>query len=283
LAGLWVVALTSCSVALSGDEVQCESAADCDARGFVDALCEASVCVEAEVVDPIWGCLGNVVEPPPDTSQTLEFTLKLVYASGGAAVTQATIDVCARLDIGCTGASSPDFPKGITPAADGSFTATIRQGFDGFVQVRGDDIMDTRIYVGRPLIEPPSLEQVRVLKPNEYEALSAAVAQTSADPTRGTVIGLVVDCQTQAAAGVRFSTTAADADSDEFYLIGQSPVKPPAATATDRDGFGGFFNLPEGAMVLRAVREATDEYIGESSVQVLPYTISFVLVAPTPQ
>lgn len=291
LAGLWVVALTSCSVALSGDEVQCESTSDCEARGFTDAICEDSVCVETEVVDPTWGCLGNVVEPPPDTSQSITMTLRLAYAAGGGPVTDAVVDVCARLDVACTGASTAEFPKGIAPDATGVFSATVRQGFDGYMRVTGtkgvpaDDVMDTRVYVGRPLIVPPKVEEVRLLKPNEYEALSAAVAQKAADPLRGTMIGLAVDCQGDAAAGVRFESSSpnVDEDSEPFYLIGQGPVKPPAAEATDKDGFGGFFNVEEGAVVLRAVRAADDTYIGESNVQILPYTISFVLVAPTPQ
>jgi hypothetical protein len=286
---LCALALTSCSVALSGDDVQCTSDADCEARGFANATCEASACIATDEVDPIWGCVGEVDEPTPDTSNRITVSLRLAYAAGGGPVTDAVVDVCARLDIGCTGADSDEFPKGIAPDANGVFTASVREGFDGYMRVTGtigdpaEDVMDTRVYVGRPLFVAPKVEEVRLLLPNEYEALSAAIAQTAADPTRGTMIGLAVDCQGDAAAGVRFETPNADGESEEFYLIGQGPVKPPAAENTDKDGFGGFFNVEPGAVVLRAIRAEDDTYIGESSLQVLPYTISFVLVAPTPQ
>ena len=60
----------------------------------------------------------------------------------------------------------------------------------------------------------------------------------------------------------------ADAASLEFYLINQAPTTPPTATATDVDGFGGFFNLPVSAAVVRAYRDSDDVYIGESSFHV---------------
>jgi hypothetical protein len=68
-----------------------------------------------------------------------------------------------------------------------------------------------------------------------------------------------------------------------FYLINQAPTPTPTATATDKDGFGGFFNLPAKSAVVRAFRESDDVFIGESSLQILPNTISYVLVGPTPQ
>src|SRR6185436_996419 len=54
-----------CTVVLSPGEQQCETAKDCEARGFSGAECKAGVCEKVEEIDPIWGCVGNVVEPKP--------------------------------------------------------------------------------------------------------------------------------------------------------------------------------------------------------------------------
>jgi hypothetical protein len=116
----------------------------------------------------------------------------------------------------------------------------------------------------------------------EYELL-ARLAKKPADPTRGTAILLAVDCSGDSASGVRFEVPTSDDQSQEFYLINQGPVTPPTATATDVDGFGGYFNLVPSAAVARAFREKDDTYIGESSFEVLANTLSYVLVAPTPK
>lgn len=280
---LWLA--QSCTVVLSPGENQCETAADCVDRGFAeDATCENAVCVEPVVVDPIWGCLGNVEEPTPDPSQSVSLTLHLIYANGSQNLpTDATVDICDKLDPTCM-VSSPDFPKGAHPDASGSITLTVKQGFDGFVQIKHMTIMDSRIYVGRPVIEPPNITEIQLLRPLDYETLAIiAAGGAEPDPTRGTAILRVADCSDNAASGVRFVVPTADSSSIEFYLINQGPVTPPSATSTDADGFGGYFNLKPGPTVAQALREEDDAYVGESSFHVLENTISYVLISPTPQ
>ncbi len=281
-----VLAASACTFVLTPDEAQCELAADCAERGFAGSACVEGVCTSGTGGaggggDPIWGCLGNVVEPTPDTSQTVALSVRLAFASGGDPVTVATIDFCDKLDVACTGMSA-DFPKGLTPDAMGNVTATVRQGFDGYVQITSPEIVDSRVYVGRPIVTAPKVKEVQLLRPGEYSAL-ANLALSEVDPTRGTAILLVVDCKGDAGSGVRFEAPTADAETVQFYLINQAPTIPPTATATDRDGFGGFFNLPVGPSVARAFRAADSVYVGESSFQIVANTISYVQIAPTPQ
>jgi hypothetical protein len=273
-----------CTFVLSPDEDQCETAADCEDRGFSGAACVQGICSEGTGGggDPVWGCLGNVVEPTPDPSQTVALSVRLAFASGGEPVTTATVDFCDKLDIACTGASTADFPKGLVPDADGNVSAAVRQGFDGFVRIASPEIVDSRVYVGRPIVEPPKVKEVQLLRPMEYSVL-ANLALAEVDPTRGTAIILVVDCKGDAVSGVRFETPNADADTVPFYLINQAPTIPPTANATDRDGFGGFFNMPVSAAVARAFRAEDEAFVGESSFQIVANTISYVQIAPTPQ
>lgn len=283
------LALTAlgCTVVLSPGEEQCEVAADCAARGFGDASCVDGVCTDGSGGggggDTVWGCLGNVVEPTPDPSKTFTVSIRLAFANGGEAVTDVTVDVCDKLDVSCT-AMSADFPKGLSPDAQGMVSTTLKQGFDGFFQIKSMsmEIVDSRVYVGRPIVAPPEVKEVQLLRPVEYSTL-ANLAQGQVDPTRGTAILYAIDCSGIAASGVRFETPNADADSIPFYLINQSPTIPPTATSTDRDGFGGFFNLPVSSAVARAFRASDGAFIGESSFQILANTISYVQIAPTPQ
>ena len=282
MVGCCALLAQGCTVIVSPDEAQCSETADCVDRGFANASCVEEVCVETVVEDPIWGCLGNVVEPEPDPTQALDFPMKLVYASGDSPLeTDAVIDICDKIDFACTG-TDPKYPKGLHPDSEGNINIEVFEGFDGFVQITHVEIVDTRVYVGRPIIAPPGVKEVRLLRPFEYEVL-AGVSGENPDPTRGTVIAYATDCQGEAASGVRFESPNADSGSTEFYLINQSPAVPPTATATDGDGFGGFFNLAAGSSIVRTYRDVDDEFIGESSFQILGNTISFLQVAPTPQ
>ncbi len=270
-----------CNAIVSPSEEQCAADADCTARGFENAVCSESVCVEAEEIDPVWACLGSVTEPEPDPTKTVSFPIGLVYAIGGAPISSdAVIDVCDKLDVNCTG-DDPKYPKGINPGADGVVQVEVPEGFDGFVRITDPGIVDSRVYVGRPLIEPPTVEQIQLLKPMEYTGL-ASLAMSEADPTRGSMIALAIDCNREAVSGVSFDVPSADDVAVPFYLINQAPVLPPNAIATDKDGFGGYFNLLPGGPVVKAFRAADDAYIGESSFQILANTISYVLVGPTP-
>jgi len=270
-----------CTVLLSPGEKQCETADDCETRGFEGATCENEVCVEPIVVDTVWGCLGHVEEPTPDTSQFVTLHIRLAFATDDSSLPVDTVvDVCDKLDLNCTG-SNADFPKGLHPGTDGYVDLTVRQGFDGFVRIAQPTIMDSRVYVGRPIVTPPNITEIQILRPMEYEFL-ASIATNPADPERGTAILLANDCSGDRGGGVRFECPAADDGSQEFYLINQSPVIPPTATSTDADGFGGFFNLPPTNTIAKAYRDSDDAYIGESSFLILANTISYVLVSPTP-
>jgi hypothetical protein len=310
---LILLATSACTALLSPGEAQCEKDADCKARGFANAACEAQVCVstsECDVpadckgftdpictdhkcsekpVDPVWGCLGHVTEPTPDQTKKVALSIKLELVDL-TPVTTVTVDICDKLDPGCVGAN-PDLPKGLTPGADGMMHLSLPQGFDGFVRITDnslptDDqqrIVDSRVYVGRPIVTPPDTKAVQLLRRIDFNQL-VPLSGTTADPTRGTAILLAVDCQGKSASGVRFETAGADAKSVQFYLINQAPTTPPTATSTDADGFGGFFNLPvsAGTSVVKSYRAADDVYIGESSFQIYADTISYVQIAPTP-
>ena len=279
----WLSVVGGCSLALSPGEEQCETADDCAARGFGEATCEQGLCVEPVVIDPIWGCLGNVVEPEPDPTQVVLIEFRLVFASDGNPVADGTVvDVCDNLDPECTNTASPDFPKGLSVNADGTIALEAKQGFDGFIRISNPDIVPSRVYVGRPILEPPSVKEIRLLRPLEYETL-ANIALAEVDPMRGTAIVLGLDCQDDGVSGLRFESASADAGTKPFYLINQSPQTPPTATETDVDGFGGFFNMPAGNAVVVSRRAEGDLYVGESSLQILANTISYVQVKPTPE
>jgi hypothetical protein len=277
---LAIPAEEGCTLILTPGEQQCKVDGDCAARGFAGGVCMAGVC-EMPAVDPVWGCLGHLMPPPnPDPSVKITFSERLAYESDETAVTMATVDICAKYDLNCT-QMDPNYPKGIVPGANGMVMLSLPQGFDGFIRISGMDVMDSRVFVGLPLFKPPTVQEVRLLRPNEYQLL-VAYAKQMVDLTKGTAIVLAEDCSGMAASGISFKCPNADMQSALFYLINQVPQAPPTSTTTDSAGFGGFLNLPVGPAVVQAIRASDQTLIGQSSFDVLANTLSYVLVAPTP-
>jgi hypothetical protein len=275
--------LPACSIVLDPDQSQCVTTSDCTARGFADAVCNAGVCAMAPPVDPVWGCLGDIPNPVPDPTKKVTFTERMAFQEDESAATNIIVDVCDSIDIDCT-STDPNFPKGLVPDSDGNITITVIQGFNGFVRVTPTTLnycVDSRVFIGRPLVAPPSVKEVRLIKPADYDVLVEA-SHLQVDATRGTAIFDAEDCSGNPVAGITFTCPDADSDSQVFYLINQFPELPPMATSTDADGFGGFINLPVGDTNAKSIRASDMKPIGESSFQVLANTISYVLLSPTP-
>ncbi len=275
-------AVEGCSVIVAPGEAQCQVTADCEARGFSGAACIDQICVDSASADPAFGCLGNVVEPVPDKTKKVAFPIRLAYAIGGAPFNTGKVSVCDKLDVDCTQAN-PDYPKDITPDVDGNVLVNVVEGFDGFVKILDTGkIVDSLVYVGRPIVKAPKVKEIQLLRPGEPELLAKS-AKKMVDPLRGTCILLAVGCDGEAVGGVRFESPNADDESTAFYLINQAPTLPPTATETDADGFGGFFNLPVGPALARTIRTEGDTYVGESSFQIIANTITYVQISPTPK
>lgn len=206
-------------------------------------------------------------------------TIRLVEATSAQAVVEAVVDACDALDVSCVSAN-PAFPKGLSPDADGFVNAIVPEGFEGFLRIEGSGFVSSRLFLG-PLGVPPSPAfTVQLVRPSELAVMSSLVA-SSLDPSRGTAIFSVKDCSGARAAGIRFALPTADAASHEFFLINQAPVAPPAAKATDGDGLGGYFNVPPGQTVVRALRGPDDAFAGEAAFHVLPETLAYVDLDPT--
>ena len=135
--------IAACSLVLQTSDEQCAVDADCARRGtaFAGMRCVDRVCVgasdgggdvaaDAPPADPVWGCLGSVVFPPPAKAK-VKVTIPFVELVQKTPVTDIKVRVCARLDVGC---ANPVAPLK-TPGADGRVTFDVDANFDGFAEV----------------------------------------------------------------------------------------------------------------------------------------------------
>jgi hypothetical protein len=282
---------SSCSLALGLGEEQCQTNADCDKRGFKNAQCSQHVCVAATGSgssssstgtggaggsDPAWSCLPGFVSPVP--SGTVQVDFQIVMATGAALPTDLKVKLCSSFDASC---SSP-VDANVILDADGKHSFMVPPAFgNGYLEITSasGETYPTLAFFGTDVIIPPALKVIRLTTPAQLNAL-LNLTMLTADPAHGIAIMLTSDCQDQRTAGVALvSVSGSDAKTVPFYFNGNLPD--PNATQTDAEGAGGFLNLKPGVVKVQASRFATSEYIGDTTFQVRPQTISYVPIGPT--
>lgn len=229
--------------------------------------------------DPLWGCLGQIAEPTPDPRQSVDLTLQLWFATSASdPVTSGIVDVCAIDDITCEG-TDPDLPTGLSLDGEGRVTVTVAEGFDGYLRVGDPEIIDSRFYVGKPIVESGEL-QFSLFRPNEFETLTEA-AGISLNPARGVAMIMALDCQSNPATGVRYEFSDLGPEGTPFYFNDALPD--PTRTVTNEDGGGGACNLPPGAMSVSSYLDEDGAFIGAANLHIRANTISYLQLGPTPR
>lgn len=283
-AGVAAAALAGCSLVNDTEQVQCETAGDCAARGLPGA-CVDHVCVEAQGAggqgggDTRWGCLGDVTWPDPQPGVTVTLRVRLQMASAGEPIPDDTVvHFCSTLDVTC---ASP-IAGPLTIEADGSIAVQIESGTRGYFQLGGPGIMPTVLYFSRPAqAEPLPVAElpVTIITPSLYQALISATGFED-NPERGTLLTVTIDCAGKPSAGVRLESPEDDEGATPFYFVGLNPS--PNATQTDVSGFGGVLFMPTGTGTVSSYVAADDRLIGTSSFQIRPGTLTSVSIEPTP-
>lgn len=270
-------ALPGCSLIFDTEQVQCETADDCAARGLAGA-CVDHVCVEAQETGP-WGCLGQVDWPDPQPGTMVTLRAQFEMGSAGAPIPDdITVEFCSALDIQCATPVAGPFSM----PSDGLVTVQVESGTRGYFQLGGPSIMPTLLYLSRPAqaeAGPADDDRVTLVTPEVYQALLGAVGFPD-DPTRGTLLTITLDCEGSPSAGVRISSPDVDTSSTAFYFVNQIPS--PNTTQTDVSGYGGILYMPPGAGTVESSLAADDRWVGVSSFQIRAGTLTNVAIEPTP-
>jgi len=280
-------ALAGCSLVHDTEQVQCDAAEDCAARGLPGA-CVDHVCVEAQGAggqggggggDERWGCLGDVTWPDPQPGVTVTLRVRFQMASAGEPIPDDTVvHFCSTLDVTC----AAPIAGPLTVEADGSVAVQIESGTRGYFQLGGPSIMPTLLYFSRPAQAetlPVEEQPVTIITPPLYQSLVSA-AGFDDDPERGTLLTVTLDCAGKPSPGVRIESPEDDEGSTPFYFVGLNPS--PNATQTDVSGFAGVLFMAPGTGTVSSYVAADDRWIGISSFQIRPGTLTSVSIEPTP-
>ena len=260
--GFALVALTplSCSFVFDADTEQCNTDLDCSKREFAGAICVAGTCQRAPTppVDPVWGCLEG---PPLVTSREVfvDVQLEVVDAVTRSPRTDATVNVCSRLDGDCERPIVPSAPIDTS----GKVTFRVAQDFDGFLEVYGPkgrneaDPAFVRMLVFLPpreIVRGAANRGVLIFDQARMSSLSALGSPRS-DPFT-TMTGLIVmtalTCEGGLAGGVSYElkTPNATPNTQPFYTVNRIPLL--SVTETDASGTGGFTSVQQRLVQLGA-------------------------------
>jgi len=264
--------LASCSLTVDADRVQCQTKADCAARGgaFADAICVDSLCVS----NPAWSCL-SAEAPPPASTQEPPYKLTLMLRD---LVDQtpykgsAQVKLCRKLDVDCAA------PIATATSGDGGtvmFPVDMK-GFAGYVDVKADGIVPTLFFINPPMDRDMTIP-ISLATPLANQGLLFTLGR-QASPGHGNIVISSLDCTGMPAAGVSYSTPNADNVTSTFYTLSDLPSG--AATATDPGGFGGLVNVPVGTATVIANLSSPKVELARISLLVQDGAISYSTVVP---
>jgi len=93
---------SGCSLVLDADSHQCDSDADCAARGarFTDAVCEQKLCVVR--AGPLEGKTIECVAPESNGRPTVKYSFAIqLPTGGGSAAAPFRVQACQQFDVDC--------------------------------------------------------------------------------------------------------------------------------------------------------------------------------------
>jgi hypothetical protein len=303
---------SGCSLFFKTDLVQCSSDGDCAARGaeFAGLRCSDSVCVPPSGPPPVetdastgdagsdgsndpfaCGSEGPIV---PDPNRKVDVGIRYLNFTDGLPPNGLVVRLCSQTDPQCNNPrdslegnglapSSPDAGTGYVKAkVDGTVTAKVEVGFEGFFEVRSPDIIPAYRYTS-PALRGSVLFDSLVFRPAEVEYLiDVATGKPNSTELKnhGIVFLFGKDCNRKPLAGVSFSTTAQDPIMQLLYIINTTPST--TERQTDNSGRGGYLNVPAGLHTFTAFFAETKQKIGSVRVFVKAGGATSVDVLPSP-
>ena len=292
----------ACSLVLKTDEQQCNTDADCKARGkgFEKTTCSsAHTCTTSKKsdagttnVDPRFACADEPLAST-DKDRSVRFEINYTDFSTGQTPSGLAVRLCATTDPNCNNARTTLEGESVTvdgggagyvsPNADGVVKATVEYGFEGFVEVASGTYAPTYRYTSPPLRDDTTLFDQILLRPAEIGFFADLITGThgSYESTgHALVFVLAEDCQRQPLAGVHFTVDSDDPLVVPFYVVNTQPTT--SVTKTDALGRAGFLNVPEGIVTFTAEMEDTGARIGSTSIFVRAGAATTVAVLPSP-
>jgi hypothetical protein len=258
----------SCSLTVDAGRAQCHMDRDCmtgpsalAAGVCIDGLCDA----RSE-----WLCSGEA--PSASAAGDVEVSLPIIDLLARQNGAELEASVCRKLDVSC------DAPtQTMTMRATGELPLELEAGFDGYLSIRGADLVPTLYFLSPPLVSGERLPALTLIGRSSMAALALEM-QVDLLADRGVGLFTVQDCEGAFAPGVEIEAQPADGVIMRFYDVDGLPSV--AASLTGRTGSGGFMNAASGPLSVVARLPGSEAPLTAASVLVRPGFVSYGRLRP---
>lgn len=195
-----------------------------------------------------WSCIGTLQAEQTVTRSNvnpvrLVQSLQVLSLVAGTVPRGVTVRACAQRDVGCSAPLTQQIPLDAQGFAD----LPLYEGFDGYLEVTGPEIISTLLFYQAPLTAAArDSTALGVVETTVLPMLTAAIG-TPQDPALGLVYLRAFDCQGAGAPEVSYTI---DRPGIPWYFVAGLPSGAPEET--DGSGLGGFINVTEGITVVDA-------------------------------
>src|SRR5690606_37133049 len=136
-----------------------------------------------------WECASGLTSSAPLASPSpaasVEVALPVVALSPRAPASRLEASLCWKYDVGCDApAETIDMTQTLGTDPADELLLRVEPGFDGYLSVRGDELVPTLYFLSPPLVAGERLPALTLLSPGLLEALSAQM-QVGLLPDRG--------------------------------------------------------------------------------------------------
>ncbi len=274
---------SGCSLVLADDITQCQTDADCSAKGAAAAttVCQANRCVASEpAMMTGWECLGKLEPIRTDAKRSVNLNLRLTDLKTSG-LTGLAVNYCYSLDPACTPINAEDAYSD----ADGQVSLEVPWGLHGIVIITGDaNIVPTLVYIDPPPTAPTNAITIPILDVDTV-ALMSLLTGKLVDPETGMVLLSTSDCTLQynpLTPGVSYELDSPGENTVQFYLVNQQPDT--SATQTGANSVGGFANVPPGlALISARVPELDNLAVGHGNFLVRKGWLTYATISPFDQ
>jgi hypothetical protein len=211
-----------------------------------------------------WSCVSDEAGNPamPADGPPIDYPIEARDFLSGQTPTNLRIRACYRPDVNCTRPAT-DWSS---PDAAGIVSLPLTEGFNGYLEITGDDEVSTLYVFPAPLsgelVSTLSPSIVPLLPPDALRAFGES-SQLALDPNAGVVSVNTFDCAGPSAPGVRLELNVAAVP---FAFIDGLPIA--GFDTTTDEGSAGFANVQPGLVVLRGFRSDTMAPVGLETVLV---------------
>jgi hypothetical protein len=211
-----------------------------------------------------WSCVSDEAGNPAmsPNSPPLDFPISARDLLTGQIPVNLRIRACYRPDVSCS-RPAVDWQS---PAADGVVLLPLTEGFNGYLEIVGDDEVPTLYVLPAPLtselIAALSTVPVSLLPPDALLAFGST-SQLAFDLTAGMLSINTFDCAGSGAPNVRLEV---NVPAVPFVIVDGLPIA--GLDTTTDEGSAGFANVQPGLVVVRGFRADTMDSVGLETVLV---------------